>query len=336
MNSTSQSFSSSPARVRSSSTAQAAAALAVRDKPRVEALFPQQDKQSPPKAPSRSLSRASRSEPHVSSSFGRAASSQEMAASELSAATTSFIAASLLGEGARSASRSDLGTNDRDVLTTALADAAASSSPGPSKKEQNEFQASLPYRTEIESSVVSDWRGHYQKELGKSVALQRGLRFVDLRYNTANSAGVCVLKSSDDVPKVSGIGSTGGKFGPLAQKEFIIDAVTRQLAQMGVVLTDSHHHGQQAGATAQAPLPDVGSNSSKLRQTQTSSLKAESSLGRRAGSEASIGSHHKNLCQSIARDRFQQYIIGKPRKGHRHCTPQLPNRGPAVEAAMKP
>merc|ERR1712232_599333 len=111
-------------------------------------------------------------------------------------------------------------------------------------KTKNEFQASLPYQTEIESSVVSDWKLQYWREVGKGVKCARGLRVQDPRYNTANSPGVCVLKQGDDVPKVPGIDGNGGNFGPTAQKQMIIDCVTKQLLQMGVALIESNRHGQ--------------------------------------------------------------------------------------------
>merc|ERR1712046_130490 len=100
------------------------------------------------------------------------------------------------------------------------ASASPTKSPAIKEKKQNLFQASMPYHTDQISSVVSDWRPFYQQQLGKGVAFDRGLRFQDVRYNTENSAGVCVLKAGDDVPKVPAL--TSGPFGPVAEKQFVI------------------------------------------------------------------------------------------------------------------
>lgn len=268
------------------------------------------------------------------SSFGRAAPSADRGnASDLSVATTAFVPPSLVGSGAGSVLRPDAGIGDRDVLTTALAEAAvagspASASPGPAARIQNDFQASLPYHTVAESSVISDWRLHYWNDLGKGVALSRGLRPHDLHNGTANTPGVCVL-SLKNIPNVPGIGS--GQFGPLAEKQFIIDSVTKQLLEMGVTLTEPHHHGQhvpEKSSRAEGSTTDARSSGH-----EASPIRSHNAVGRKAGGEASPGSHHhhhpekyrKNLAAVIARDRYQKYVVAKPKKGHRLHTPQLPS-----------
>lgn len=299
-----QSFASSPARVRSGCSAQAAAAQAVLEKPKVDALFAgASPASSPSKQVPRALSRTSYSEPLMSSSFrGSGALAERANASELSVATTAFLPGSQLGTPG-----SALGAGAPDALASALADAAAGSS-SPPKRTQNQWQMSLPYRTEAESSVVSDWKMQYWNDVGKGVALSRGLRFQDLRYGNSSSAGVCVLKQRDDVPNPPGNAS---QCGPVKEKQVIIDAVTQQLLQMGVALTEPPHGPINPAAAA------ISNEASPSR-----------TLGRRTNSEGSIAtvsSHHerrRHLCATVARDRYQTFVIAKPKKGHRFCEPE--------------
>jgi len=297
--------------VRSSCSAQAAAAQAVLEKPKVDALFAgASPASSPSKQVRRALSRTSHSEPLTPSSFRWAGALAERAnASELSVATTAFLPVSQLG-----ATGSALGIGAPDALASALADAETGSS-SPPKRTQNSWQLSLPYRTEAESSVVSDWKMHYWNDVGKGVALSRGLRFQDLRYTNSSSPGVCVLKAQGDVPKAPGNPS---QCGPVKEKQMIIDAVTQQLLSMGVVLHEPPH----------GPVhPDAAASSHEASPSR-------SSLGRKSSSEASIAtvsSHHerrRNLCANVARDRYQTYVIAKPKKGHRFCEqPEHPSFG---------
>lgn len=319
-----QSYASSPARVRSRGDAQAAAAQAVLEKPRVDALFPQleQEKpQAPAPSPPRALSRASRSEPLMPSPFGRA---DKANASELSVATTAFIPRSQLGGGSRG------GMQAPDALTAALADAAVAGSPAPAPKTQNMFQASLPYRTEAESSVVSDWKLHYWHDGGKGIALQRGLRFQDLRYATNNTPGVCVLKQQDDAPNVPGLQGDASTYGPVREKQMLINAVTKQLLQMGVVLHDhdhghGHHHGHHNHEKSKKSEGKMDAENMRTAPTQSPDL------GRKAGSEASLASHHerkKHLPAVVARARYQKYVVAKPKRGHTFCEPEGNNNPP--------
>lgn len=305
----SQLLASPPVRSRSSVSAQAAAAQALLERPRVEALFPQLDQeksaiQAP--APPRALSRASASDPHILSSFGRANAADNDAASQLSAATTAFVPASVLGSAVGSAVRSQTGQPDALAALT-----ASPMKPSvPKEKKQNHFQASMPWHTDQESSIVSDWRVFYQKTEGKGVAFGRGLRFQDLRYNTENSAGVCVLKADDDVPKVPGLAT--GTFGPVAEKQFVIDAVTKQLLQMGVKVTE----------------PKYGRTYNDAKDASSSSSKQGPAGGfrSRSSSEASIPTalaRHKNTASFIARERYQRLVLDKPKKGHEFCKPKL-------------
>jgi len=165
---------------------------------------------------------------------------------------------------------------------------------------------------------VSDWKMQYWHEGGKGVALSRGLRFQDLRYGNSATPGVCVLKQQDDVPKAPGNAST---FGPIKEKQLIIDAVTKQLLQMGVVLTDPHHHGI-AKEEIMPPRPPVVEELSQVSPSSSGSL---GTLRGRARSEASLASHHerrKNLCSHVARKRYQVAVIAPPKKGHRFCEPE--------------
>jgi len=231
------------------------------------------------------------------SPFGRA---DRGTASELSVATTAFVPGSQLGGGASGSATAP------DALAAAL---AATGSPSPAPKVQpSAFQDALPYRTQAESSVVSDWKLHYWHDGGKGVAMQRGLRFQDLRYATNTSPGVCVLKQQDDVPKVAGINGVGGHFAPTADKQKLIDSVTKQLLQMGVVLHDPHTKHESATAPQERGNPS-----------------SSPGMGRRSGSEASLASHHerrKHLPAVVARDRYQKYVVAKPKKGHRFCEPE--------------
>lgn len=257
----------------------------------------------------------------MSASFGRAC------ASELSAATTAFLPISQLGIGGAvsSAARPQPDTREPDALATALADAAVGGSPSPSPvKTPNAFQDSLPYRTQAESSVVSDWKAHYWKEGGKGLALQRGLRFLDLRDSTHNSPGVCVVKQTDDCPKAPGSSS---QFGPVKESQHIIDAYTKQLLRMGVVLKEPHDHGKSI--TKQSDKNSVANEVSVMAKEEaivamTRKARSEVSLARDSR-EASLLSHHersKHLPAVVARDRYQKYIVAKPKKGHRFCEPE--------------
>lgn len=295
MPASSQSFASSPVRARSIGSAQAAAAHAVLDRPKVEALFPQLDKaETSLPVLQRVPSRASCSEPLAPSSFGRAAPS------ELSAATTAFIPASLLG--------------DQDA-------SAAAPYPERAKITQN-LEMVMPYRTDAESSVVSDWRMHYWREAGKGIKCSRGLRCQELRFGNENSPGVCVLRQQDDLPKVPGINGVKGDFGPVVEKQFIIDAVNKQLLQLGVTLTDPRNKKDKGESTISGSRISTQQTDAKVHAAATRSP----GMGRKAGSEASIGSQKErrhNLAAVVARDRYQRYVVANPKKGHRHCTPQL-------------
>lgn len=256
----------------------------------------------------------------MSSSFGRAA------ASELSAATTAFVAASRGGGASGSAA------------AARQPDAAAQTSPAgcedsaPARHKQNHFQASLPYHTSPKSSVVSEWRHEMWREVGIGNALARGLRGQDVRYGTACTPGVCVLKQQDDVPKVPGINSSA-----TAEKQMIINSVTKQLLQLGVVLTEPPHgphgaprevavasHGGQAAASKEA---------SERRPKAPVQSPPPRSLGRRTASEASLGSRsgvsgvtgvqrRTNLPAVVARSRYQTFVVNKPKKDHRYCDPE--------------
>jgi len=260
-------------------------------------------------------------------SFGRAC------ASELSAATTAFLPTSQLGIGGAvsSAARPALGTREQDVLATALAEAAVVASPSPSPiKTPNAFQDSLPYRTQAESSVVSDWKALYWKEGGKGLALQRGLRFLDMRDCTHSSPGVCVVKQTDDCPKAPG---TSSQFGPVKGSQMIIDAYTKQLLRMGVVLKEPHDHGKPI--TKQPEKNNLANEARGIAKEEASvamtrRARSEVSLAR----EASLLSHHersKHLPAVVARDRYQKYIVAKPKKGHRFCEPEQ-SKGFEIEA----
>jgi hypothetical protein len=293
---------SSPARPRKSASAQAAVAHAVLERPNRDALFGGMEPeklQAPSASPPRARSRVSCSEPLLPSSFGGA---DRANASELSVATTAFLPGSHLGSSL--------------ALPDALAMAVAgSASPVPSK--QTEFQRTLPYRTELESSVVSDWKAQMWREGGKGLALERGLRFQDLRYGNKFSPGVCVLQLDGGVPKVPGLTANPDGFGPVAEKQRIIDCYTKQLLSMGVALTEPHHHGQDVGS------PDK--NSSICRTASATELSTRSPGMTRSASQVSIASHHhrrNNLCSVVARDRYQKYIVANPRKGHRYCEPE--------------
>lgn len=315
----SQSFASSPPRVRNTGTAQAAVAQAVLEKPRVEALFPQMEPSVSSPAPPRALSRASRSEPLMPSPFGRAN------ASELSVATTAFIPPSHLWGGAGGGASPERTNGEPDALTTALADAAVAAAASPSaspappgRRTQTQFQASLPYRTETESSVVSDWRLHYWRDGGKGVALARGLRFHDLRDATANTPGVCVLKQGDDLPKMPGRPEA---FGPTAEKDFIIRQSNRQLLQMGVELIDQKEGGLPAERSSGG-----GTDSREVPRQQALTAGRRQALAS-AGSEASLASlqeRRKNLASVIARERYQSWVVARPKKGHRFVNPDSP------------
>jgi hypothetical protein len=192
-----------------------------------------------------------------------------------------------------------------DALELALADA---SSKAADEKAQNQFQASMPYRTKPASSVVSSWRMHYWNEVGKGSALQRGLTCQDLRDGTANTAGVCVLRQSDDAPKVPGIHS-----GAYMEKQRIIDSVTSQLRQMGVALHD--------GATKQ-----IG-HSRSASQAGQDVPRTNNGSAKRGTSEVSMGSStfRNNLCANVARSRYQTFVVNKPVKSHTFCEPEPTN-----------
>lgn len=236
-----------------------------------------------------------------------------------------------------SVARSEAGSAVRALANTKGTEEASP------KKKQNPFQQCMPYRTEQESSIVSDWRIHYQNTEGKGVPFQRGLRFTDPRYATENSPGVCVIKGDDDVPKVPGLASNNAYFAPVADKQKVIDAVTTQLLQMGVALTNPIH-GRTFGEHAktfveqsmQATRSTVRDKNASVQEPRGS---RSSGLARsRASSEASLAStkidRSKNLASTIARDRYQQYIIANPKKGHTFCEPELPT-GANAEAARQ-
>lgn len=322
----SQSFTSSPMRARSTASAQAATAQAVLERPRVEALFPQLEQEksaTPSPAPPRALSRASASEPQMmSSSFGRAGS-------QLSAATTGFIPPSNIGSTVGSWMRSDLGTGtQQDALATALAGAASpAASPQKPGKAQNLFQASLPYHTDQESSIISDWRPHYQKQYGKGVPFERGLRFQDPRYSTENTPGVCVLKSDDDVPKVAGL-LPGGVFGPTAEKQFIIDAVTKQLQDLGVELTEPH-----CGRLFQPQkLVEAVTKKERPRAVRRTPEEERSRTGSETSSSCQTGPDFRiqNVASTVARQRYQKWVIDQPKKGHRFRESEVPGGAQAA------
>mmetsp|Transcript_7533 Transcript_7533/g.12091 ORF Transcript_7533/g.12091 Transcript_7533/m.12091 type:complete len:238 (-) Transcript_7533:43-756(-) len=221
----------------------AAAALAI-ERPRHECLFPQLAQPTSPTplpvAP-RELSRCSRSEPLLASSFRKAASSRSRARLEnsphsfmpsaLSAATTAFVVESHVGSSIEMASgskaahpRADIASRQGDSLEEAV---VAATDHEASEKKRNELQAFLPYRASPASSLVSGWRAHFQAEAGKNTALARGLRVQDVRYGNANSPGVCVLRQADEVPTLPGISAA------ILSKQSILDSVAKQLLQLG-------------------------------------------------------------------------------------------------------
>lgn len=302
--------------VRGTGSAQAAAQV-VLEKPRVEALF---SGASPPQQ--RALSRASASQPAMDPSFWGAGAERETG-SELSVATTNFIPASQLGKAASAMSASKL---DSQGLQ-ATPGAATSSEASPAKtREPTMFQKSLPFRTDAESSVVSDWKIHFQQQVGKGLALQRGLRFQDLRYGSteAGSPGVCVLKQAADVPKAPTNPMT---FEPIKQKQHNIDAITKMLQNLGVQLTEP-----RPDFTAQPSAEEEISKARARREATRKETKVEASpkpskstAAKRSTSEASILSHverNKQLPAVIARKRYQTYVVDKPKKGHRSCEPE--------------
>jgi hypothetical protein len=261
------------------------------------------------------------------SSFGRAQTASgdggSAALSELSAATTAFVPQSVV----ESLLRSDLGPRARSVLAAASPQGAEKASP---KKKQNYFQQSLPYRTEQESSVVSDWRGYYQNTVGKGLAFQRGLRFVDPRYANENSPGVCVIKGDDDVPKVPGLSGNAGTFKPTAEKQKVIDAINTQLLQMGVVLTDptaGRTLGENAKMLEEQSMQNtrqsfIGEKNGSTRELRGSRASSEASLA--SSSRESRIDRRKNRADIVARDRYQTLVLAPQPKGHTFCEPELP------------
>jgi len=208
------------------------------ERPRVECLFPQFGREKTPTpvpVPPRERSRCSGSEPLIASSFRRATSCKgraqdpgvlpTVAESELSVATTAFVAASCLGAESKVAAGSKAAPEaprELDALDSAVAQADAKAA---EQKTQNAFQA-CPYHTTPESSIVSDWRYHYWHVVGKGCAIQRGLRAQDIRYGNQNSAGVCVLRQQDDVPKI------GTHSGAYLAKQHMIKKLNEQLVQL--------------------------------------------------------------------------------------------------------
>jgi len=241
-------------------------------------------------------------------------------ASELSVATTAFIASSQLGYVGADRTASSFGTgyggaSGSATAPDALTPVLAASPPGP--KEQSQFQLSLPYRTETESSVVSDWKQLYWREGGKGIGFARGLRGLDLRYANAQTPGVCVLKGTDDVPKVPGI-TKPDSFPPMAHKMKNIDAITKQLLQMGVELHEPHDHRKHV------PAPERSSNVDEARSASNPNFRSPSMVSRTdAGttSEANID-RSMNLPAKVARNRYQHYVVAKPKKGHRFVNPE--------------
>lgn len=205
------------------------------------------------------------------SSFGKAASSADkVCASELSAATTAFIPPSHIGEG--SAVKPEL---SGDGLSAARDDS----------KPQNQ-EASYRdwgFRTESVLSVSSDWKLQMWRDSGKGLAFSRGLRNLDISRATANSPGKCVVKATGFVPNVAAISS--GNYGPVADKQAIIDNCTKQLRNLGVELTEENRVRTPPGWISTGKIAPPRSYVSESRMS--------ADMGRRASSEASGASRRK-------------------------------------------
>lgn len=266
------------------SATKAAAALAI-ERPRHECLFPQLAQPTTPTplpvAP-RELSRCNYSEPLLASSFGKAASSRagpsagnspHLAASGLSAATTAFVVASQARSRSEAPCRSEVGLpknenaiRQEDLSEEAGADAACGGT------QSEGLQALLPYRASPASSLVSGWRPAYSADVGKSTALARGLRKQDVRFCTANSPGVCVLRQKDEVPKIPGINCAA-----ILSKQAVVDSITKQLLELGVPLTDLQQR-KSAIASSVSREDVVGSFSDRRLSGREARASSASSL----------------------------------------------------------